>query len=94
MPSFQFIVRTQATTEAHVTIINLLTVFSINGLLCIMMAIMEINQKYLYGLSLSDDEQMFPRRCLPPFKLSPVILGLQEMELLLDPVAGLGDGEL
>jgi len=27
-------------------------------------------------------------------KLLPVILGLQKLELLFDPVAGLGDGEL
>lgn len=30
----------------------------------------------------------------PPPRLSPVVLSLQEVELLLDPVAGLGDGEL
>lgn len=29
-----------------------------------------------------------------PSKHLPVILGLQELELLLDPVAGLGDSEL
>ena len=43
-----------------------------------------------------DDLQMFPCRCYhaPPYRLSPVILGLQEVELLLDPVTGLGDSEL
>lgn len=32
--------------------------------------------------------------CQTPPGLSPVVLSLQEVELLLDPVAGLGDGEL
>lgn len=33
-------------------------------------------------------------QCQTPPGLSPVVLSLQEVELLLDPVAGLGDGEL
>lgn len=39
---------------------------------------------------------MFPYsiNVVVPSKHSPVILGLEELELLLDPVAGLGDSEL